>query len=68
MKKSKEMKVLSQKITLQIFLALYLQGIIKDTKDILKLQSYREIICSHERCGILRTLLALENVNNVLSL
>lgn len=34
MKKSKEMKVLSQKITLQIFSALYLQRTIKDTKDI----------------------------------
>lgn len=33
------MKVLSQKVTLQIFLALYLQRIIKDTKDILKFQS-----------------------------
>lgn len=56
MKKTKEMKVLSQKVTLQICLALYLQRTIKDTKDILKLQSYREIICSSVRCGILRTL------------
>lgn len=59
MKKSKEMKVLSQKVILQIFLALYLQRTIKETKDILKLQSYREIICSNVRFGILRTLLAL---------
>lgn len=59
MKKTKEMKVLSQKVTLQICLALYLQRTIKDTKDILKLQSYREIKCSSVRCGILSTLLAL---------